>query len=67
MKLPQELTELSEFEIVELLYAMRQAVKYRAKNKANVYTHESAINTYKFKWTDANHLHLVSMEKLNAR
>jgi len=67
MKLPQELTKLSEFEIVELLYAMRQAVKYRAKNKANVYTHESAINTYKFKWTDANHLHLVSMEKLNAR
>ena len=67
MKLPQELTKLSEFEIVELLYAMRQAVKYRAKNKANVYTHESAINTYKFKWTDANHQHLVSMEKLNAR
>jgi len=67
MKLPQELTELSEFEIVELLYAMRQAVKYRAKNKANVYTHESAINAYKFKWTDANHLHLVSMEKLNVR
>jgi len=67
MKLPQELTELSEFEIVELLYAMRQAVKYRAKNKASVYTHEAAINTYKFKWTDANHLHLVSMEKLNVR
>jgi len=67
MKLPQELTELSEFEIVELLYAMRQAVKYRAKNKADVYTHESAINSYKFKWTDANHLHLISMEKLNAR
>jgi len=67
MKLPQELTELSGFEIVELLYAMRQAVKYRTKNKAGVYTHESAINTYKFKWADANHLHLVSMEKLNAR
>jgi len=67
MKLPQELTKLSEFEVVELLYAMRQAVKYRTKNKANVYTHESEINTYKFKWTDANHLHLVSMEKLNAR
>jgi len=67
MKLPQELTELSEFEIVELLYAMRQAVKYRVKNKADVYTHESAINTYKFKWTDANHLHLASMEKLNGR
>jgi len=67
MKLPQELTELSEFEIVELLYAMRQTVKYRVKNKADVYTHESAINTYKFKWTDANHLHLVKVEKLNAR
>jgi len=67
MKLPQELAELSEFEITELLYAMRQAVKYRAKNRASVYTHESKINTYKFKWTDANHLHLVKMEKRNDR
>ena len=67
MKLPLELTKLSEFEITELLYAMRQAVKYRAKNRASVYTHESKINTYKFKWTDANHLHLVKMEKRNDR
>ena len=67
MKLPLELTNLSEFEIVELLYAMRQAVKYRAKNRASVYTHESRINSYKFKWTDANHLHLVKVEKLNDR
>ena len=67
MKLPLELIKLSEFEIVELLYAMRLAVKYRAKNKASVYTHESRINSYKFKWTDANHLHLVKVEKLNGR
>jgi len=67
VKLPLELIDLSEFEIVELLYAMRQAVKYRAKNKASVYTHESRINSYKFKWTDANHLHLVKVEKLNDR
>ena len=63
MKLPQELSKLSEFEIVELLYAMRQAVKYIVKNKADVYSHESAINTYTFKWTDKNCLHLVKLEK----
>ena len=67
MKLPMELAEFSEFEITELLYAMRQAVKYRAKNRASVYTHESRINSYKFKWTDANHLQLVKVEKLNDR
>ena len=63
MKLPQELAELSEFEIVELLHAMRTAIKYRAKNKFNFFSHESQINTYTLKWTDKNCLHLVKKDK----
>ena len=63
MKLPPELAELSEFEIVELLHAIRTAIKYRAKNRFNFFSHESQINTYSFKWSDKNHLHLVKMEK----
>ena len=63
MKLPQELAELSEFEMVELLHAMRTAIKYRAKNRFNFFSHESQINTYTFKWTDKNCLHLVKKDK----
>ena len=63
MKLPPELAELSEFEIVELLHAMRTAIKYRAKNKFNFFSHESQINTYTFKWTDKNCLHLIKKDK----
>ena len=63
MKLPPELAELSDFEIVELLHAMRTAIKYRDKNKFNFFSHESQINTYTFKWTDKNCLHLVRKDE----